>query len=763
MDRLALKGVILKNWKSLDKEFLIQSSNLLPGIDTEEENKEILRRYRKLLRYSRPVLHDDDQAIIRQAFLMAVDAHKDMRRKSGEPYIYHPIAVAQICVEEIGLGTTAIVAALLHDVVEDTEIELDEIERRFGAKVAKIIDGLTKIAGVAQMGASQQAENFRKMLLTLSDDVRVILIKLADRLHNMRTLDSMPRNGQLKIASETIYLYAPLAHRLGLYTIKSELEDLYLKYTDPVTYTDIANKIKQTKASRAKFIKDFISPVKNEMDKMTFEVDIKGRPKSIFSIHNKIRKNKVAFEEIYDLFAIRIIIDTPFEFEKSACWQVYSIVTDFYKPNPDRLRDWISTPKSNGYESLHTTVMSKSGQWVEVQIRTRRMDEIAEKGYAAHWKYKENTPAAQKAESGLELWLRKVRDMLEVNEGSAIEFVNDFRSNLFNEEVFVFTPNGDLKILPAGATALDFAFEIHSEVGSKCIGAKVNQKLVPISYKMVNGDQIEILTSNKQRPNEDWLKFVVSSKAINRIKDSLKEEKRKQAMEGREILVRKCKNMKLDLSDELLADLKAYFDAKTNSDLFHRFGNESLTQADLKQFKEATEAKAKPAIVDNKTFKEEVTKIRSKENDILLIGEDMDRIDYTLSKCCNPIPGDDVFGFVTVSDGIKIHRTSCPNAIELMSNYGYRIIKAKWTSQMQLAFLAGLRITGTDRMGIINDVTKVISNEEQVNMRSITVDTEDNMFEGKIMLFVQDTFHLDRLIKRLKGITGVVNVFRFDE
>ncbi|MFN5556487.1 MAG: RelA/SpoT family protein, partial [Chryseotalea sp.] len=477
--------------------------------NAELEKKEIISYYRKLLRKAKPVLKDGDARLIKKAFTLAAEAHKDMRRKSGEPYILHPLAVAEICVEEIGLGTTSILAALLHDVVEDTDLELSDIEKMFNRKVARIVDGLTKISGVFEYGTSQQAENFRKMLFTLSEDVRVILIKLADRLHNMRTLESMPRNKQLKISSETIYLYAPLAHRLGLNAIKSELEDLYLRFTDRNVYNTIAAKIDATKAARTKFIKSFMQPINEELEKQNIQCEIKGRPKSIYSIWSKMKRQNIPFEEVYDLFAIRIIIDAPQEQEKSLCWQVYSIVTDFYTPNPDRLRDWISTPKSNGYESLHTTVMAKNGQWVEVQIRTARMDDIAEKGYAAHWKYKESNSVS---ESNLEKWLARVRDTLEHNDHTALDFVDDFRGNLFTEEVFAFTPKGELKTLPAGATALDFAYEIHSQIGSRCIGAKINNKLVPINHVLKNGDQVEILTSSKQKANEDWLRFVVSSK-----------------------------------------------------------------------------------------------------------------------------------------------------------------------------------------------------------------------------------------------------------
>ena len=739
----------------------------MQAVDIAKENKEIVSRYRKLLKYAKPLLKDDDAKIIRKAFEMSLHAHKDMRRKSGEPYIYHPLAVAQIAVEEIGLGTTSIVAALLHDVVEDTHIELQDIEREFGTKVAKIIDGLTKISGVFDHGSSQQAENFRKMILTLSDDVRVILIKLADRLHNMRTLGSMPREKQLKISSETIYLYAPLAHRLGLYAIKTEMEDLYLKYTNTDVYKEIADKIKQTKAARNKFIKDFITPIFRALEKLGINFKIKGRPKSIFSIYNKMRKQNIPFEEVYDLFAIRIIIDAEdLESEKALCWKVYSVVTDFYKPNPDRLRDWVSTPKGNGYESLHTTVMSKLGQWVEVQIRTTRMDEIAEKGYAAHWKYKEAGKEAKDlpAETGLEMWIRKVRDLIEHNDSSAIEFLDDFRTNLFNEEVFVFTPKGDLKILPFGATALDFAFDIHSKVGCQCLGAKVNQKLVPLSYILNNGDQVEILTSSKQKPNEDWLKFVVSSKARSKIKEALKEQKKIIAADGKEIVQRKLSQMKLELTNDVINQLLLYFNKKTPLQLFYEVAKGIIDSRDIKKFRDEKELKKpldKRDLINLPRVPTEIKK-GGLNPDMLVIGDNLDKIDYKLAKCCNPIPGDDVFGFVTINEGIKIHRTACPNSIELMSNYGYRVIKAKWTSQQELAFLAGVSIVGLDRVGMANDITKVISSEYKVNMRSITIDTDDGMFTGKIMLFVQDTKHLDKLIMKLGKVPDITSVNRVD-
>lgn len=734
-------------------------------VDLEEERKEILKRYRRLLKQAKPVLKPGDAKLIKKAFNVSLEAHRDMRRKSGEPYIYHPLEVALICVEEIGLGTTSIISALLHDVVEDTDWELEDIEREFGLKVMTIIDGLTKISGVFEYGSSQQAENFRKMLLTLSDDVRVILIKLADRLNNMRTLASMPRHKQLKIASETMYLYAPLAHRLGLYSIKSELEDLYLKYTDTETYKEIVFKINESKIYRNRFIKNFIQPIEDELNKLGLKFTIKGRPKSVYSIYSKMKKQGIPFEEVYDLFAVRIILESELENEKADCWQVYSIVTDFYRPNPDRLRDWISTPRSNGYESLHTTVMSNTGQWVEVQIRTARMDEIAERGYAAHWKYKEKESSRG---TGLDDWITQVRGLLESNDGSAIEFMDDFRGNLFHDEVFVFTPKGDLKVLPFGSTALDFAFEIHTEVGAKCIGAKVNQRLVPISHKLKNGDQVEILTSNKQKPTEDWLNNVMTSRAKAKIKDALREEKKSAIADGREIVQRKLKQMKMEFNSENVEKLRAFFELKTANEFYYRIGKGIIDATLIKSFKEFKEnlklsnRGIQDKVKDESTFVKEIKSLKGPDHDQLLVGEDMDVVDYILAKCCNPIPGDDVFGFVTINEGIKIHRTSCPNALELLSNHGNRVIKARWTSQKEIAFLAGLRIIGTDRVGLINDVTKVISNELKVNMRSITVDSDAGIFEGTIKLFVNSTQHLDHLMKNLSKVEGIIKVSRFD-
>ncbi len=728
-------------------------------IDLEVEKTEILKRYRALLRACKSTLEKGDKRMIRKAFDMALESHAAMRRKSGEPYIYHPIAVAQIAAEEIGLGTTSIVCALLHDVVEDTDVTLDDIEREFGKKVAKIIDGLTKISGVFDTNSSLQAENFRKMLLTLADDVRVILIKLADRLHNMRTMEFMPRDKQLKLSSETVYLYAPLAHRLGLYAIKSELEDLSMKYMERETYSFIKNKLNEKKAEREKFIRDFIEPVKKVIEGQGLEADIFGRPKSIHSIWNKMKKKAIPFEEVYDLFAIRVILDSTPESEKADCWKAYSIVTDLYRPNPDRLRDWISSPKANGYESLHTTVMGPRGQWVEVQIRTKRMNEIAEKGFAAHWKYKESS-----TDSGLDLWVQKVRDLLKNPESNALDFLDDFKMNLFSDEIFIFTPKGALIQLPLNATALDFAFEIHTDVGASCIGAKVNHKLVPLSYKLQNGDQVEIITSSKQTPKEDWLNFVVTAKAKAKIKSALKEEKRKIAETGKEILERKLKSLKITYNSENIHKLSYFFKLQSTLDLFFEVAQGNIDMKDLKEYQ------ASEKVIENKPqdkieaeqVQSLVRTLKAKDSDMLLIGEDMQKIDYKLANCCNPIPGDDVFGFVTVSDGIKIHRTNCPNAAKLMANYGYRIVKAKWTNQQELAFLTGLRITGIDEVGLINQLTTVISNDFKVNIRSITVDSDNGIFEGTIMVYVNDTHHLDNLIRKLKMIKGISTVTRFD-
>ncbi len=730
----------------------------------EQESKELIRKYRKLLRHAKPFLKDNDAKLIRKAFNLSMEAHEGMRRKSGEPYIYHPLEVAQICVAEIGLGTTSIIAALLHDVVEDTDYEVEDIEREFGKKVASIIDGLTKISGVGSNTDSGQAENFRKMLLTLSQDVRVILVKLADRLHNMRTLDSMPRHKQLKIASETIFLYAPLAHRLGLYAIKSEMEDLHLKYTHFEIYQSIVDNIKVTKDVRDRFIRRFIRPIQQELANQNFKFTIKGRVKSIHSIWEKMRKQDIPVEQVFDLFAIRIIVDVPLEQEKAVCWQVYSIVTDFYKPNPDRLRDWVSTPKANGYESLHTTVMSRTGKWVEVQIRTKRMDDIAEKGYAAHWKYKDNS---NNKPSGLETWIAQVRELLEENSSNAIEFVDEFKSNLYQDEVFVFTPKGDLRTLQNGATTLDFAFDIHTQIGLKCLGAKVNQRLVPLNYVLQNGDQVEIITSSKQKPSEDWLRFVVTSKARSGIKHGLKDEFKQIAEEGKEIVLRKLKQLKIDHQTGTFTELAKFFGLSQVNDFLYRVGKGIIEPKEIKKFKDASLVKkiapTHKEWTDAKQVSKLITKETGRQDSILFLGQDLDLVDYKFAACCSPIPGDDVFGFVTINEGIKIHRTTCPNSAELLSKHGHRVIKAKWASEKKESFEAGLEIIGTDRVGLISDVTKIISNEHKVNMKSITVDTDTGIFEGKIFLYIKNKQHLNELAKKLENVEGVVKVNRIKD
>ncbi|TCV14022.1 GTP pyrophosphokinase [Sphingobacterium alimentarium] len=728
-------------------------------IDIEAENKEIRKRYRALLRACKPTLQKGDKQEIRKAFDLALESHKDMRRKSGEPYIYHPIAVAQIAAEEIGLGTTSIVCALLHDVVEDTSLTLEDIEAQFGKKVAKIIDGLTKIAGVFDPNSSIQAENFRKMLLTLADDVRVILIKLADRLHNMRTMEFMARHKQLKIASETSYLYAPLAHRLGLYAIKSELEDLSMKYTDPDTYKFIAKKLNEKKAEREKFIEDFISPVQEILTEQNIVAQVFGRPKSIHSIWNKMRKKSIPFEEVYDLFAIRVIIDTEYDKEKTECWKVYSIITDLYRPNPDRLRDWVSTPKGNGYESLHTTVMGPRGQWVEVQIRTKRMNEIAEKGFAAHWKYKESN-----TDNGLDQWIQKVREVLSNPEQNALDFLDDFKMNLFSDEIFIFTPKGTLIQLPNGATALDFAFEIHSDIGATCIGAKVNHKLVPLNHPLQNGDQVEIITSSKQTPKEDWLSFVVTAKAKSKIKSSLKEEKRRVAEDGKEILERKMKSLKLTYNTDNINKIANYFKYPSSQELFYNVAKGII---DIKNLREYVASEKVTELAHHNQFNSHISglveKIDKKNSDTILIGDDFQKLDYTLAACCNPIPGDDIFGFLTVNEGIKIHRTSCPNASKLMANYGYRILKAKWaSSQIDHSFMTGIRIIGIDDVGLVNKLTSVISQEFNVNIRSLSISSNEGIFEGNIMVNINNIDQLDSLIHRLQLVAGVTSVTRYE-
>jgi guanosine-3',5'-bis(diphosphate) 3'-pyrophosphohydrolase len=724
--------------------------------DIIEENKEIAGRYRQLLKVSKWSREKGDVTIIRKAFDLALEAHKPMRRKSGEPYIYHPIAVAKIAAEEIGLGTTSIVCALLHDVVEDTDITLEEIEAQFGSKVANIIDGLTKISGVFDT-SSPQAENFRKMLLTMANDVRVILIKLCDRLHNMRTLEHMSDKGQLKIASETTFIYAPLAHRLGLYAIKTELEDLSLKYTQPTLYQDLKQKLSATKEQRNKYIRSIIKPLKQEFDDLDIKYEIKGRPKSIHSIYSKMVSKKLEFEDVYDLFAIRIIIDSDPEDEKMDCWNVYSIITSIFKPNTERMRDWISIPKSNGYESLHTTVMGPKGQWVEVQIRSTRMDDIAEKGYAAHWKYKEKDENS-KATNSLDNWIQQVREVLETQEGNALDFIDEFKMSLYADEVFAFTPKGMLKKLPQGSTALDFAFEIHTEVGAKCLGAKVNGKLVPLSYEVKNGDQIEILTSNKQKPNKDWLAFVKTGKARTRIKQSLKDNKRVVANLGKESLSRKMRNAGYVFNTENMNKLIAFYKVEDELELTYQIGEGIIDKEKIKLQEIFVETKS----THKAGIAKEFNTLKSKTKNELILGDDNVEMDYSMANCCNPIPGDKVIGFITVMGEIKIHQTSCKNAANLMSRFGYRIIKANWSDDVttQEDFEAALEISGIDSLGLVSKVTDIVSKQLKVNMKSISFESLDGTFVGKLKVQVSDTEHLDQLMNELKSIDEYVKVTR---
>ena len=733
------------------------------NLNEEEEKKEILRHYRGLLRVLKQKLKPGDKQLLRTAFEMSAKAHETMRRKSGEPYILHPLAVAKICVEEIGLGVRSTICALLHDTVEDTDISLDDIQREFGSEVTKIVDGLTKISTVMDTNSTQQAENFKKILLTLTDDPRVILIKLADRLHNMRTLESMKREKQLKISSETIFVYAPLAHRMGLYNIKTELEDLAMKYMEPDTYKYIAQKLSDTKRERTKYINDFIRPLKDKLEKAGFDFEIYGRPKSIHSIWNKMKKKGVSFEEVYDLFAIRILVNSSLEKEKEECWKVYSIITDEYNPSPERLRDWLSNPKSNGYEALHTTVMGPHGKWVEVQIRTKRMNEIAEKGLAAHWKYKEG--AAD--ESRFDKWFHQIREALNRPDENSIDFLQDFKTSFLAEEIYVYTPKGEVKMLPIGASALDFAFGVHTAVGSRCIGAKVNHKLVPISHKLRSGDQIEIITSAKQKPNIEWLNFVVTSKAKSKIKDTLKEEKRAIADEGKYILQRKLEGMGAATSQHNLEELTAFYKLNSTLDLWYEI---AIKKIDLKELKEFTvhgdklvPPKPIKLAVEEKTDKDSGLKTYDKKDaELIIFGESSDKIQYALANCCKPIPGDDVFGFVTTGEGLKIHRTNCPNAARLLANYGHRVVKTKWAKNKEISFLTGLKIIGLDDVGVIHKITNLISGELKFNISAMTIEAKEGIFEGNVKIFVHDKEELDELVNRLVSMSGIERVDRYD-
>ncbi len=737
---------------------IIEKYNLSP----EEEKKMILREYRSLLRAIKSRLKKGDKQLVRRAFEIAAEAHQHMRRKSGEPYIFHPLAVAKIVVEEISLGVTSVICALLHDTVEDTEVTLQEIEMEFGNSCSKIVEGLTKISNVVETkNTTQQAENFKKILLTLADDPRVILIKIADRLHNMRTLDSMSRDKQLKIASETTFLYAPLANRLGLYEIKSELEDLSLKFTEREVYDEITQKLKDTKRERTKYINEFIKPIKDALEEADFDFEIFGRPKSIQSILNKIKTKHVTFDEVYDLFAIRIVLKT--ENEKADCWNAFSIITSKYQHSLERLRDWVSSPKSNGYEALHTTVMGPEGKWVEVQIRTERMNEIAEKGLAAHWKYKDGTSQ----ESKLDDWLKHIKELLQNPDNNAMDFIHDLKLDIFTEEIYAYTPNGDMRVLPLGASALDFAFDIHSELGKNCIGAKVNYKLVPINHVLKNADQIEIITSKKQKPNDDWLKFVVTAKAKSRIKYYLKEEKRMIAEDGKASFLRKIDHLNIPNVNAHFSDVAAFYKFATPIDLFYAAAKGSFDVKEFSKLKFGNEKIIFPEEIKKEIIKEEPEvdlqkQIPGKGYELILFGESSDKIQYKLANCCQPIPGDDVFGFVTTGEGLKIHRTNCPNASTLLANYGHRVVKAKWAKNKEISFLTGVKINGLDDVGIIHKITNVVSGELKMNMRSMSIDSKDGLFEGTIMVFVNHKEELDELCTRLEKLNGINKVLRLD-
>lgn len=732
-------------------------------IDLEEEKKALAREYKELLRISYQTLTPEDKKLIRKAFDVAVDAHKDQRRKSGEAYIFHPIGVAKIVASEIGLGATGIAAALLHDVVEDTPITVEDLEKLFNPKIAHLVEGLTKIAQVKKdMNISMQAENFRKMLLTLNDDVRVILIKIADRLHNMQTMDSMPDYKQVKIASETLYIYAPLAHRLGLYNIKTKLEDLGLKYTEPEVYNDIVSKIKETKEEQDAYIKLVSDVLKKSLDEEGVDYIIKGRPKSVYSIRRKMAAQNVTFDEVFDKFALRIIYKSNLHDEKFVAWKIYSIVTDHYRPSPSRLRDWISSPKSTGYEALHITVMGPKGRWVEIQVRSERMDEIAEKGYAAHYKYKQGATE----ESGLDVWLNLLKEALENSETNAVDFVEDFKMNLYAKEIFVFTPKGEIKSLPKGATSLDFAFSIHSEIGVKTRGTRVNGKLVPLNYELKSGDQIEVITSPNQKPTINWFDYVTTSRAKNKIRNVLNENTKKIAEEGKELLTRKLKHLKITLNEGVVNELVNFFKLKTSLDLFYRVGIGSIENQQLKDFaaqKSNTlinffknKIKRSPTANPDDIHKQEL----SSNYNLLVFGKEQDRLDYKLSSCCNPIPGDEVFGFVTINEGIKVHKRDCPNAISMQSNYAYRIMPAKWIDSTQQEFKAILNITGMDTLGLTNELTKVISNQMHVNIQSISLSGEAGIFKGQVTVVVQNNNILKKLIENIKKIDGVDKITR---
>ena len=730
--------------------------------DLEQENKEILARYRDLISNTYRTLDEEQNKVIRKAFDIALDAHKDQRRKTGEPYIYHPIEVAKIVANEIGLGATSIACALLHDVIEDSEYTYEDIKKIFGKKIADIVNGLTKISVMNHQNISIQSENYRKLLLTLSEDFRVILIKIADRLHNMRTLESMAPDKQKKIASETVYIYAPLAHRLGFYNIKSELEDLSLKFNNPDVYFDIAERLELAKENREKYIEEFKKEVSEQLLDEGLNFSIKGRAKAISSIYRKMLKQNVTFDEVFDNYAIRIIYKSDAKNEKFLAWKIYSIVTDLYHSNPQRMRDWISQPRSTGYESLHLTVLGPDKKWIEVQIRSERMDDIAEKGVAAHYKYKEGF-SKNSDEKNFDTWVTEIREVLENQQSlTTTELLDNIKLNLYSKEVFVFTPKGEIKILPIGSTALDFAFSVHSDLGTKCLGAKVNGKLVPISYVLQNGDQVDILSSQNQKPKSDWLDFVVTSKAKSKIKAILNSEKNQLVDEGKEILQRKMRHAKLNFNDDEINKMQKFFNLKTSQELFLSFQNGNLDTGDLKKY---TEGKGLFSNLIQRfrkspTKNTEFTEIPDTNLDLIVFGKDEEKMNYSFAKCCTVIPGDKIFGFITISDGIKVHNDACPNAINLRAQYDYRVLPAKWVNEESFKNRIKIEIEGLDRMGMINDITAVISNSMNMDMKSMSIESNNGVFLGNINLEVRNKSQLEETFKQLKNINGVSRVKR---
>jgi len=743
------------------------------GIQSQIEKENIEKEFEEIVKLCVRCKNEENKELIRKAFDLANEAHREMRRKSGEPYIMHPINVAKIVGGEIGLGTTSVVCALLHDVVEDTDYTLEDIENMFGVKVSQIIDGLTKISDVFDQNSSLQAENFRKMLLTLSDDVRVILIKLADRLHNMRTLDSMPEKKQLKIASETLFLYAPLAHRLGLYAIKTELEDLSLKYQHPGIYNEILQKVTDNERKRIAYINKFSLPIINKLTNQNINYNITGRSKSIYSIWNKMQKKDIPFEEVYDIFAIRVVFEPSENLpEKNQCWDIYSVVTDIYQPNPDRLRDWVSTPKANGYEALHTTVMGPEGKWVEVQIRSKRMDEIAEKGYAAHWKYKGDN----NDENQLDTWLKKIRELLENPDSNAMEFIDEFKMNLFSSEIYVFTPKGLLKRLPKNATALDFAFEIHTKIGNKAIGAKVNYKLVPLSYILKSGDQVEILTSEKQQPQREWIEYTTTAKAKAAIKELFKKERKDEIIIGKQYLDNKLEQLNISQTSMLFKKLLEHFDVPNREELYSQIGRGLIPLDNIKKIVEKRNknkwirywqlqlTKTTGKIIKKSTKEEDTTieNIDNEEKDKIkkITTNENAGLNFTAAKCCNPIPGDDIVGYLNPNEDIIVHKRNCPNAIKLMSSFGERIITANWKAHKILSFITRVKITGIDQIGIVHNITTIISKDLDANIQSLHFESNEGIFKGYIDLYVHNTYDLDNLISTIKKVKGVRTVSR---